>query len=172
AGWGEAVGPLAAARVPALRQRRRGRVRQSRFLHASSTSPELRTHRGPSRSASLKSFSDATKCTRPCAPCSVRFTLGNRALTPAQTAYLPRDSSASPTLIAAARLVRVHVFRVMSNTSVVSTDCPLGITRFKPALLSVSVPPVAEMWMPLPPGHPAVVLRAVSVTSAIGVRVG
>jgi hypothetical protein len=87
----------------------------------------------------------------------VSVTFGSNALTPAHTAYLPRDSSANPTLIAAARLVRVHVLREMSNTSVVSIDCPIGITLFTPELLSVNVPPVAEMWMPLPPGHPAIV---------------
>src|SRR3954471_1443406 len=166
------VGPSVVARVPASRQRRKGRIRQSEFQHASSLSPGLRAHRpGPNRSASLKSLSEATKWTRPLAPCTVRFTLGRRALTPAQTAYLPRDSSASPTLIAAARLVRVQVLRVMSNTSVVSIDCPIGISRFTPALLSVSVPPVAEMWMPLPPGHPAVVLPAVSLPSRVEVCV-
>src|SRR5947207_15624564 len=91
------------------------------------------------------------------APVSVRFTLGSSALTPAQIAYLPRVSSAIPTLIAAARFVRVHVLREMLNTSVVSTDCPIPITLFTPPVLSVSVPPVAEMWLPFPPGHPPTV---------------
>src|SRR3954464_4270421 len=135
------VGPPVVARVPASRQRRKGRIRQSEFQHASSLSPGLRAHRpGPNRSASLKSLSEATKWTRPLAPCTVRFTLGRRALTPAQTAYLPRDSSASPTLIAAARLVRVHVLREISNTRVVSTDCPRPITWLTPLLLSAAVP--------------------------------
>src|SRR6185312_2989888 len=166
-------GPSAVARAPAPLERRRRRVRQSKFLHASSRSPELRAHRpGPNRSASLKSFSDATKCTRPRAPCSVSVTFGSNALTPAHTAYLPRDSSASPTVIAAARLVRVHVLRAMSNTSVVSTDCPIPITLFTPLVLSVSVPPVVDMWMPFPPGHPAIVPLAVSDAARATVGAG
>jgi hypothetical protein len=84
--------------------------------------------------------------------------LGISAVTPAQIAYRPRDSSASPTLIAAAMSVSVQVFREMSNTSVVSTDWFSPITVLAPEELSATVPDVAEIWMPLPPGHPAVVL--------------
>jgi hypothetical protein len=41
----------------------------------------------------------------------------------------------------------------MSNTIVVSTDCPMPITLLTPETLSVSVPLVDEMWMPFPSGH-------------------
>jgi hypothetical protein len=53
--------------------------------------------------------------------------------------------------------VRVHVLLEMSNTNVVSMDCPIPITLLTPPVLSVRVPPVAEMWIPFPPGHPAIV---------------
>ncbi|HYV99036.1 MAG TPA: hypothetical protein VE967_16390 [Gemmatimonadaceae bacterium] len=104
----------------------------------------------------------------------MRVTFGSNALTPAHTAYLPRDSSASPTLIAAARLVRVHVLLEMSNTKVVSTDCPIPITRFTPDALSVSVPPVVVIWIPLPPGHPAIVplTESLSAGTTEGMGVG
>ena len=81
--------------------------------------------------------------------------LGINAVTPAQIAYRPRTSSASPTLSAAARLVRVHVFCEMLKTSVVSTDLLGPITVLTPNELSLGVPEVAEMWMPFPAGHPA-----------------
>ena len=93
----------------------------------------------------VKSARLAAKWTRPRAPVMVRLALGRSAVTPAQIEYRPRDSSAIPTLIAAAMLRRVQVFLVMSNTSVVSTDSPSPITVFVPAELSVNVPPVAEM---------------------------
>jgi hypothetical protein len=75
----------------------------------------------------------------------VSVALGINAVTPAQTEYRPRDSSASPTLIAAARLVRVHVFCEMSKMRVVSTDSPSGMIVFVPESLALTVPDVAEM---------------------------
>lgn len=71
-------------------------------------------------------------------------------------------------LIAAAMLVRSHVFREMSNTSVVSTDCPSPITVLVPEELSVSVPELAEMWMPLPPGQLAVAAVVDPVIAGLG----
>jgi hypothetical protein len=45
----------------------------------------------------------------------------------------------------------------MSKISVVSTDWLRLTTVLLAEELSVRVPAVAEMWIPLPPGHPAAV---------------
>ena len=92
-----------------------------------------------------------------------------KADTPAQMAYPPRALSASPAVIAAARLVRVHVLRATLKTMVVSIDRRSSITVLTPDELSVPVPDVAEMWIPFPPGHPGVAARPVSELAAIRV---
>src|SRR4051812_14910696 len=59
--------------------------------------PQL--YRAGARNELAKSARDAAKWTRPRAPVMVSVAVGRSADTPAQTAYVPRDSSAMPTAI-------------------------------------------------------------------------